>query len=147
VPLRRVLRVVVAPRQRVLRCRFERCRFAEARFEGCKAVGSSSSQGSYAGLTVSGGDWSFTSFAREDLRGSSGRRGCARPTSPTHGLRACPRGCDLSGALWQGADLRRADLRGNVLTSLDPAGMRLRGARIDEAGAVALARALGLDVD
>jgi uncharacterized protein YjbI with pentapeptide repeats len=55
-------------------------------------------------------------------------------------------GVDLSGAELARADLSGADLRGSDLSSLDPLVTTVRGASIDLAQAVMIARSLGLTV-
>lgn len=52
------------------RCVFTRCLLVDATFTGCKLVGSTFTECELRPLCVDGGEWSFVSLARADLRGS-----------------------------------------------------------------------------
>ncbi|HET7763401.1 MAG TPA: pentapeptide repeat-containing protein [Phycicoccus sp.] len=56
-------------------------------------------------------------------------------------------GCDLTAATFAGTDLREASLVGSSGYVLDPADNRVRGLRIDAAGAGGVLRALGVVVE
>ncbi|MCS0635882.1 pentapeptide repeat-containing protein [Streptomyces sp. LP05-1] len=130
-------------------CVFRRCSFFDARFTGCKAVGSRFDDCTYGLLTVSGGDWSYTSWPGARL-GKAVFEDVRLREADLTGARldgAALTRCDLAGALLRGASLTGADLRGSTLPDLDPRTLAAtRGARIDLAQAAALAAGLGFDV-
>ncbi|RZD81219.1 pentapeptide repeat-containing protein [Streptomyces albidoflavus] len=132
-------------------CEFRRCSFFDARLDQCKAVGSTFDACSFRLLKVIGGDWSFTSFPRADLR-KAVLDGVRMREADLRGARldeAEVTGTDLSGALLAGVSLTGADLRGSDLSALDAHTLdrtALAGARIDPAQAVGIAVAMGFEV-
>src|SRR5690606_27395474 len=52
-------------------CSFRSCSFFDASFTGCKLTGSTFAGCTFGLLKADGGDWSFTSLAGADLRGST----------------------------------------------------------------------------
>jgi uncharacterized protein YjbI with pentapeptide repeats len=131
-----------------LRCTFDRCNLFEASFTGCKLVGSTFTECDLRPLTVDGGDWSFVTLARADLRGVgfAGTRMREADLSKADLTGGALTGVDLSGARLGGVKLGRCDLRGSDLSALDPRDADLRDAVIDPEQALVVARALGLQV-
>ena len=131
-----------------LNCTFVRCSFFDATFTGCKLVGSRFEGCAFGVTRVEGGDWSFVSLARAELRGVVVRGVRMREADLTSARLedAELRDCDLSGAWWLGAKLSGCDLRGSDLSALDPREVEVRGALVTYAQAVTLAESLGLDV-
>jgi len=127
-------------------CTFTGCNFFDATFTGCKLVGSRFTNCTLDLMTVDGGDWSFAVLAQADLRRAT-LTALRMREADLRGVRATSlRECDLSGALFEKADLTGCDLRGSDLSSLDPGQVRLTGAVITVDQAVLLALAQGLDV-
>lgn len=131
-----------------LRCTFTRCNLFEAEFDGCKLTGSTFDDSPVRPMRVKGGDWSFASLARADLRGVTfdGVRMREVDLSGANCAGATITGADLSGANLRGADLSGCDLRGSDLTTLDPATVELRGAIITPEQAVVIAQNIGLEI-
>ena len=131
-----------------LNCTFVRCAFFDATFTGCKLVGSRFDGCTFGVTRVEGGDWSFVSLARADLRGVVVRGVRMREADLTSARLegAELRDCDLSGAWLLGAHLSGCDLRGSDLSALDPREAEVRGALVTYAQAVTLAESMGLDV-
>ncbi|WBB82207.1 pentapeptide repeat-containing protein [Micromonospora sp. WMMD882] len=130
------------------RCVFTRCVFFDAEFTGCKLVGSAFTECELRPLRVDGGDWSFVTLARADLRGArlDGVRLREVDLTGADLTGATLTGADLSGGQFAGARLVRCDLRGSDLSALDPTLVERRDAVIDPEQALALARALGFQI-
>lgn len=132
-------------------CGFRRCSFFDARLDQCKAVGSTFDACSFRLLKVTGGDWSFTSFPRADLR-KAVLDGVRMREADLRGARldeAEVTGTDLSGALLAGCQPHRrrpARLRPQCPRRPHPGPHRPGSARIDPAQAVGIAVAMGFEV-
>ncbi|MEU1734584.1 pentapeptide repeat-containing protein [Streptosporangium sp. NPDC020145] len=132
-----------------LNCTFTNSSFFDATFTRCKFVGSMFDRCTFDLLKVKGGDWSLTGLPGAPL-GSASFVDVRMREADLTGARcggATLRDVDLSGALLHSADFTRADLRGSDLSTLDPLVVRLGRARVDITQAVAIATALGLNVD
>jgi fluoroquinolone resistance protein len=131
-----------------LNCTFTSCVFFDASFVDCKLVGSTFYSCRFGPIVCEGGDWSFVGLAGADLRNArfTGVRMREADLSGAQCAGATLRELDLSGAAFHGADLERADVRGSDISSLDPAGTRLRGMVVDPDQTIVIADALGLDV-
>ena len=132
-----------------LRCRFRRASLVLAEFHGCKLTGSVFEGAELRPLTVVGGDWSYVRLRGADLRGVSfrGVRLTEADLSEAD-LTDCDfRDADLSHATLRNAKLNGADLRGARTDGVDLGAVDLRGATLDVAQAVHLARCLGATVE
>jgi uncharacterized protein YjbI with pentapeptide repeats len=132
-----------------LRCRFRRTSLWNASFVGCKMTGSVFESAELRPLTVEGGDWSYVRLRGADLRGVSLRGVRLAEADLTDAdLSECDlREADLSHATLRAARLAGADLRGATVTGVDLAALDLRGAVLDVAQAVQVARGLGAVVE
>jgi fluoroquinolone resistance protein len=130
-------------------CAFMGCNFFDARFERCKLTGSIFDACSFDLTRVDGGNWSFVALPAAPLGDAVFTGVRLREADLTRAKLAggVLSGCDLSGAAWLGADLTGCDLRDSDLSSLDPAEVRLKGARITGEQASVLVAALGLIVE
>ncbi len=90
--------------------------------------------GSFRDAQAAGSRFADCSLREVDLAGADLRR-------------ADLGGCDLAAATFAGTDLREASLVGASGYVVDPAANRVRGLRVDTAGAGGLLRALGLVVE
>ncbi|MEV4105379.1 pentapeptide repeat-containing protein [Nonomuraea sp. NPDC049649] len=129
-------------------CSFRSCSFFDASFTGCKLTGSTFAGCTFGLLKADGGDWSFTSLAGADLRGSTfdGVRLREADLSGANLEGAALRRCDLTGAALRQTDLTSCDLRGSDLSTLDPHAVTLRKAVVDPHQATVIVTALGLQV-
>jgi fluoroquinolone resistance protein len=129
-------------------------RFQDCRFVDCKAL--AVSWGSAAPAPLSARPWDMVA-CRLDLgsfrdASAAGSRfaDCSLREVDLAGadLRGADLGgCDLSAATFAGTDLREASLVGASGYVVDPAENRVRGMRVDAAGAGGVLRALGLVVE
>ena len=129
-------------------------RFQDCRFADCKAL--AVAWGSAAPAPLSARPWDMER-CRLDLgsfreAAAPGARlvDCSLREVDLAGAdlrRAELTGCDLTAATFAGTDLREASLVGSSGYVLDPADNRLRGLRIDAAGAGGVLRALGVVVE
>lgn len=129
-------------------------RFTDCRFVDCKAL--AVSWGRAAPAPLSSRPWDFErcrldlgSFRDTEAAGSR-LHDCSVREVDLAG--ADLRGsqltdCDLAAATFAGTDLREASLVGSSGYVVDPAENRVRGLRVDTAGAGGILRALGLVVD
>lgn len=132
-----------------LRCTFRRANLFDATFVGCKMTGSEFVECDLRPLHVEGGDWSYVRLRHADLRGVSFRGvKLAEADLTAADLTACDlREADLSYVTLREAKLDGADLRGATVTGVDLSSLDLRGAVIDVAQAVQVARGLGAVVE
>lgn len=128
------------------RCTFVRTTLFDASLTDCKLVGSTFTDCRFDQLKVDGGDWSFVSLVRADLRQARLADLRMREADLSGARLGSVLRCDLAGATWRGADLSAADLRGSELSALAPADVTLAGAVIDGMRAVTLAQNMGLDI-
>ncbi|MBR7742146.1 pentapeptide repeat-containing protein [Phycicoccus sp. BSK3Z-2] len=129
-------------------------RFTDCRFVDCKALAVGWALAAVAPLSAR--PWDFErcrldlgSFRDADVAGSR-FAGCSLVEADLAGAdlrRADLTGCDLTGATFAGTDLREAVLTDATGYVVDPAGNRVRGMRVDAAGAAGVLRALGIVVD
>lgn len=129
-------------------CTFTRCNFFNAEFTRCKLVGTMFDRCSLDLLKCVEGDWSFVGLPGADLRSASFLRTRMQEADLT-GARcqgASFRDVDLARSLLARSDFSGADLRGSDVSSIDPLSVRLEGTVIDPDQAIAIAAALGLDV-
>lgn len=131
-----------------LNCTFTGCSFVGATFTSCKFIGSRFQRCGFERLTVDGGDWSFTTLTRADLRAASfdGVRMREAELAGVNATGGVLRAVDLSAANLHDAVLDRCDLRGCDLSALDPGNVSLRGSIITWEQAIVLAAGFGLDV-
>jgi len=129
-------------------CTFIRCSLFDTTLTGCKLVGVLFDDCRLDQMRVEGGDWSFVGLPKADLRHArfSDVRMREADLSGARCQGSAITGCDLANATWSRADLSKCDLRGSDLSSLDPLGVAMSGAKVDWHQAVAVARNLGLDV-
>ncbi|WP_052807240.1 pentapeptide repeat-containing protein [Risungbinella massiliensis] len=132
-----------------LNCDFDESNLFLAQFQETKMTGSSFLGANLAGMTIKGGDWSYTNFRNQklskmDLRGSIWRE-------------ADLYSVDLSGSKLQKADLRRAILqhasleKSNILGALtegwDWSSIKLKETKMDLNQAIQFAEAFGAKVE
>ncbi len=129
-------------------------RFTDCRFIDCKAL--AVAWGSAAPTPLSTRPWDFErcrlelgSFRDAPARGSRfadcSMRECDLAGADLRGAEL--NGCDLGAAIFAGTDLREASLVGSTGYVVDPGTNRVRGLRVDGAGAGGILRALGLVVE
>lgn len=134
-----------------LNCRFGQGGMFGMVFRDCKLVGSAFETAQLAGLgiTIIGGDWSYTNLRRLVLKGLD----LHRVKFVEADLSECSleksdlREADLSRANLTRARLAGADLRGAILEGVDLKNLDLNGVSIDLSLAVAFARSHGAVVD
>ncbi len=126
-------------------CDVRRTSFFGATLTGAKLSGSVFVDCAMRPVTVDGGLWQGVTMrgaklAQVDLSGVSLNDADLTDADLTDAVLA---GCDLSNALLRNADLSGADLRGATLHGVSLVDVRLRGTRLDLAGAVRLAEQHG----
>jgi fluoroquinolone resistance protein len=129
-------------------------RFTDCRFVDCKAL--AVTWGRAAPAPLSTRPWDFErcrldlgSF-REAAGAGSRFAECSMREVDLAGAdlrRAELTGCDLGSATFADTDLREASLLGSTGYVVDPAENRVRGLRVDTAGAAGILRAIGLVVE
>jgi uncharacterized protein YjbI with pentapeptide repeats len=127
----------------------EQVRLFGATLRGCKLTGSTFVRAQLRPLTVEGGDLSYVSLRRADLRGIALPGVVLAEADLTDAdLSGCDlSGADLSRARLRGVRLRGADLRGARLDGCEVDGVDWQDVRIDLAQAVLLAQARGAVID
>ncbi len=129
-------------------------RFTDCRFVDCKAL--AVTWGRAAPAPLSTRPWDFERCRLDlgsfrEVEGEGSRFvDCSMREVDLAGAdlqRAELTGCDLSAATFAGTDLRGASLLGAAGYVVDPAENRVRGLRVDTAGAGGILRALGLVVE
>ena len=129
-------------------CTFISCRFFDSRFTECKLVGSMFDACDFDQMQVSGGDWSFTGLPGAVL-GRAVFKGARLREADLKGA-FCKGGSmcdvDLSGAWLHGADFTACDLRGSDLSAIDPVNVHLKDAIITIDQTIVIAEAFGFDV-
>ncbi len=133
---------------------FENCTFGGAnlfvsKFTSCKMTGSDFSGAQMDGISMIGGDWSYTNLrhiklGKQDLRGI---RFHEVDFSDTDLGKADLRDCDMSRATLTRTKLTGTDLRGANLEGIDLKSMDVKGARMDREQAVLFMRSYGAKVD
>lgn len=133
---------------------FENCSFGGAnlfvsKFTDCKMTGSDFSGAQLDGITLAGGDWSYTNFrharlGKQDLRGI---RFYEADLSDVDLGKADLRDCDLTRVTLSRAKLTGADLRGANLEGIDLESLDIKGTRMDREQAVLFMRSFGAKVD
>jgi len=126
------------------------CRLRGVRFEHCKLMGVDFTLAHALGLEVAFegcvlGYACFAAMALRELR----LVGCRAQETlfDDADLRgACFDESDLRGARFGGADLRGADLSAATGYAIDPAFTKVKGAKMSSEGAIAMVRAMGVEV-
>jgi fluoroquinolone resistance protein len=129
-------------------------RFTDCRFVDCKALAVSWGRAAPAPLSIR--PWDFVrcrldlgSFRDAEAEGSRFHECSLREVDLAGSdlRRAELTGCDLGAATFTDTDLREASLLGSSGYVVDPAENRVRGLRVDTAGAAGILRAIGLVVE
>ncbi len=130
-------------------CDVRRTSFFGATLRGSKLSGSVFVDCAFRPLTVEGGLWRGVTMrgarlGQVDLTGVSLVDADLTDADLTEAVLV---GCDLTSAVLRNADLTGADLRGATLHGVSLVDVRLRGTRLDLAGAVQLAEQHGALVE
>jgi fluoroquinolone resistance protein len=132
-----------------LNCTFRMTHFFQVKFVECKMTGSSFENTDLRGITVQGGDWSYSLLRLQNLKGldfSNAR--CVETDFYGCNLEKCKfQGANLTHAVLNQAKLTGATFQNAILDGVDYKGIDFTGARIDMVHAVEFARAYGARVD
>jgi fluoroquinolone resistance protein len=132
-----------------LNCRFSFANLYVTRWVDCKMTGSTFEEANLAGVTLSGGDWSYTLLRHHSFKGSN----LCEISFKEADLYQCDlrdadlRKADLSYAVLSGARLKGADLRGASLEGIDWRQLELTDVHIDWFQALQFAQAYGMKVE
>lgn len=144
-----VLNGSIHTRSAFTNCRFTGVNLFAAIFEECKMVGTDFTNVLWDGITINGGDWSYTNlrhanFTRQDLRSV---RFMEADLTESKLEKADLRGADLTRTNLTKTKLAGADLRGADMSGVNFKALDLAKVRIDMFQAVAFAKAYGAKID
>lgn len=130
-------------------CCFDEANLFVAQFIDCKMTGSTFVEADFSGITIKGGDWSYTLLRNHRLKRCdlSGVLFKEANLYKVDFEESDLRNSDLSYASISGVSFRGADLRGARLDGLDLKNVNLKGARIDLSQAIQLALSHGAKVE
>lgn len=130
-------------------CRFQHANLFIAKFEQCKMVGSDFAGTQLGGVTISGGDWSYTNLRNADLSKQNlrGIRFCEADLYGCNLEKADLRNVDLTRCQMGKVRLQQADLRGATMSGVDFTSVDIKGVRIDMNLAVEFARSYGAKIE
>jgi uncharacterized protein YjbI with pentapeptide repeats len=132
-----------------MNCQFGLADLFGSSFTNCKMIGSVFAETNMTGITIKGGNWSYTNLRNQHFKGSD--------FSEIDFTNADLTGCNLEGTTFyntrlihtnlQNAKIKGSDLRGAIIKGVNLSLLELKDVQIDVPQCIMLALSLGAKVE